>query len=177
MPSAEAARSVVAVQRRHVVGGKLSAPLLRPGIVDRPALLDGLTASSHAPVVLVSAPAGYGKTTLLALWGERDERPFAWVSLGRADNDPVVLATAVVAALDPLVRLDAPIADALGGRWPPLEEVVLPSLIEACASSGQRFVLVLDDVHLAGCPTGTRRWCGCSAIRGRASSPRPSGAS
>jgi LuxR family maltose regulon positive regulatory protein len=148
MPSGEASLSVVAGQRRHVVGGKLSAPLLRPGIVDRPALLDGLMAATHAPVVLVSAPAGYGKTTLLALWGERDERPFAWVSLGRADNDPVVLAAAVVAALDPVVRLAAPIADALGGRRPPLEEVVLPSLIEACATSAQHFVLVLDDVHL-----------------------------
>ena len=54
-------------------------------------LLDGLMSIAHAPVVLVSAPAGYGKSTLLALWREHDERPFAWVSLDATDNDPAAL--------------------------------------------------------------------------------------
>jgi LuxR family maltose regulon positive regulatory protein len=62
-----------------------------------PGLLDAPMSATHAPVVLVSAPAGYGKTTLLALWREHDERPFAWVTLDAADNDPVALAASVLA--------------------------------------------------------------------------------
>jgi LuxR family maltose regulon positive regulatory protein len=76
--AAHASRSGPASQRRRIVASKLAAPPRRPGIVDRPVLVDGLVSATHAPVVLVSAPAGYGKTTLLALWREADERPFAW---------------------------------------------------------------------------------------------------
>jgi LuxR family maltose regulon positive regulatory protein len=111
-------------------------------------LLDGLASATHAPVVLVSAPAGYGKTTLLALWRERDQRPFAWVSLDAADNDPVAFVAALVAALDPILDLDAAIGDSLNIPQPPLEQVVLPSLVDACAEPGQPLVLVLDDLHL-----------------------------
>jgi len=68
-------------ERWPIVASKLAAPPLRPGIVDRPALVDRLLSMTDVPVVLLSAPAGYGKTTLLALWRHRDERPFAWVSL------------------------------------------------------------------------------------------------
>jgi LuxR family maltose regulon positive regulatory protein len=143
-----AAPSGLAAERRRIVAGKLAAPPLRPGIVDRPALLDGLASATHAPVVLVSAPAGYGKTTLLALWRERDQRPFAWVSLDAADNDPVAFVAGLVAALDPLLELDAAIGDSLKAPEPPLEEVVLPSLVDACVERGQPLVLVLDDLHL-----------------------------
>jgi len=121
---------------------------VRPGIVDRPALVDALMANSHAPVVLVSAPAGHGKTTLLALWRERDERPFAWASLEAADNDPVALVEGMLAALDPVLAPDATIGDELRVAAPPLEEVVLPSLVDVCVERAQPFVLVLDDVDL-----------------------------
>jgi len=136
------------LKRRQIVASKLSPPLLRPGIVDRPLLIDGLLAAMHAPVVVVSAPAGYGKTTLLALWRARDERPFAWISLDVGDNDPVALVAAVLGALDPVVSLDEGLAQALAVPEPPLEEVVLPSLVNACADVGREFVLVLDDLHL-----------------------------
>jgi LuxR family transcriptional regulator, maltose regulon positive regulatory protein len=98
--AAQASPSGRAAERRRIVASKLAAPPLRPGIVDRPLLLDGLVSATHAPVVLVSAPAGYGKTTLLALWRERDQRPFAWVSLDAADNDPVALVAGILTALD-----------------------------------------------------------------------------
>jgi LuxR family transcriptional regulator, maltose regulon positive regulatory protein len=145
---AREAPSRQAAERRHVVATKLSPPLLRPGIVDRPVLIDGLLAGIHAPVVLVSAPAGYGKTTLLALWRARDERPFAWVSLDPGDNDPVALVAAVLEALDPVLGLDDALAEALAVPDPPLEDVVLPSLVNACADAERPFVLVLDDLHL-----------------------------
>jgi LuxR family maltose regulon positive regulatory protein len=146
--AAQAAPSGAAAERRRIVAGKLAGPPMRPGIVDRPVLLDGLASATHAPVVLVSAPAGYGKTTLLALWRERDQRPFAWVSLDAADNDPVAFVAALVAALDPILDLDAAIGDSLNIPQPPLEQVVLPSLVDACAEPGQPLVLVLDDLHL-----------------------------
>jgi LuxR family maltose regulon positive regulatory protein len=139
--AAPAAPSDRAAERRRIVASKLAGPPLRPGIVDRPMLVDGLVAATHAPVVLVSAPAGYGKTTLLALWRERDERPFAWVSLDAADNDPVALVASLVAALAPILNLDTAIGESLNARVPPLEEVVLPSLVDACAASGQPLVL------------------------------------
>ena len=146
--AARASPSSAVVQRGRIVASKLAAPPLRPGVVDRPALLDALLSATDSSVVLVSAPAGYGKTTLLALWNERDERPFAWVSLDAADNDPVALVASLLAALDPLLDLDGTIRDSLNSPEPPLEEVVLPSLIDACTESGQSFVLVLDDLYL-----------------------------
>jgi LuxR family maltose regulon positive regulatory protein len=136
-------------RRGQAVRSKLFSPVRRPGIVDRPELVDGLmSATTHVPVVLLSAPAGYGKTTLLALWQGRDERPFAWVTLDPSDNDPVALVGCLVAALDPIVHIEHAAGDALRARRPPLEEVVLPAVVDACAASGEPFVLVLDDVHL-----------------------------
>jgi LuxR family maltose regulon positive regulatory protein len=175
-----------AAERRRIVASKLAGPPRRPGIVDRPGLLDGLASATHAPVVLVSAPAGYGKTTLLALWRERDQRPFAWVSLDAADNDPVVLVAGLIAALDPIVGLDAAVGDSLNSTKPPLEEFVLPSLVDACVERDQQFVLVLDDLHLV-----TERRChtaigylaerlppGCQLALGtRTDPPLPLGAS
>jgi LuxR family maltose regulon positive regulatory protein len=120
---------------------------LRHGIVDRPALVEELLAATDVPVVLVSAPAGYGKTTLLALWRARDERPFAWVSLEAADNDPVVLVRSVVSALEPVLELDDALAEVLAAPEPPLEDFVLPSVVDACAGVAGGVVLVLDDVH------------------------------
>ena len=83
------------------------------------------------PVVLFSAPAGYGKSTLPALWAERDERPFAWVSLDPSDNDPVSFVRSVIAALDPLLHLRGA-RDALRTPEPPVEVDLLAALDEAC---------------------------------------------
>jgi LuxR family maltose regulon positive regulatory protein len=144
--------------RRGIVASKLTGPPLRPGIVDRPLLLQGLVSATHVPVMLVSAPAGYGKTTLLALWRERDQRPFAWVSLDGADNDPVRLVASLAAALDPILGLDAAIADSLKAPEPPLEEVVLPSLVDACVEAGQ-------PLPRAGRPGCTWPCCRCGTAR------------
>jgi ATP/maltotriose-dependent transcriptional regulator MalT len=153
--AAQATSLAPVLERRRIVASKLAAPPLRPGIVDRPALLAGLT-EAHSPVVLVSAPAGYGKTTLLALWRERDERSFAWVSLEAADNDPVAFVAAVVAALDPILKLDAVLGDSLSIPKPPLDEVVLPAIVDACAASAQAFVLVLDDRDCSNQPANSK---------------------
>jgi LuxR family maltose regulon positive regulatory protein len=137
-----------AAERGRVVASKLAAPSVRPGIVARPELVDRLQAAGHASVVLVSAPAGYGKTTLLALWRARDERPFAWLSLDDGDNDPVALVSGILRAFTSIVDIDPALTEALAVPDPPLEDVVLPGLVDACAVADRPFVLVLDDLHL-----------------------------
>ncbi len=68
-----------------VVESKVNVPLLRSGTVARTALVNRLRATTRH-VVLLTAPAGYGKTTVLAQWAARDSRPFAWVSVDERDN-------------------------------------------------------------------------------------------
>ena len=65
---------------------KLAAPAVRPGTVAKEAVIARLCADS-APFATIVAPAGYGKTTLLARWAEADPRPFAWVALDGRNDD------------------------------------------------------------------------------------------
>jgi LuxR family maltose regulon positive regulatory protein len=81
------------------------APKLHPRLgthaqVARVGLLDLLEASSRTPVAAILAPPGYGKTTLLAQWAERDPRAFGWLTIDRRDNDPAVLLRSLAAVLD-----------------------------------------------------------------------------
>ena len=73
------------------------------------------------PVALLIAPAGYGKTTLLSEWATRDDRPFAWVTLDAADNDPTTLLSSIALALDAVEPIGWEVFEALssGGRTPP----------------------------------------------------------
>src|SRR5215472_7217288 len=83
-----------------LVAAKLMGPLVRPGTIRRRSLIERLTRDDARPIVSVVAPAGYGKTTLLSQWAERDGRAFAWVSVDDRDNDPKVLLSYVARALD-----------------------------------------------------------------------------
>jgi LuxR family transcriptional regulator, maltose regulon positive regulatory protein len=99
-PSAHAGASARAAQHLHVVPDP--PPVLRPepsGLVSRIRLVRRLRATSARLGVLV-APAGYGKTTLLAQWERQDERPFAWVAVEEKHNDPAVLLAAIAGSLD-----------------------------------------------------------------------------
>lgn len=78
---------------------KLRPPPLQQGVVHRERLVDRLLASRRPRVVTITAPAGYGKTTLMAQWKEGETRPVAWLSLDRDDNDPSALLFHIVAAL------------------------------------------------------------------------------
>ena len=96
----------VASGRRSVagplLGTKLHVPRRRRGLVSRPRLSDRLTRADEPALVLVSAPAGFGKTTLVTEWlaaAEADGRSIAWLSLDERDNDPAVFWTYLVAAL------------------------------------------------------------------------------
>ena len=131
-----------------LTASKLMRPLVRPGTIRRP-LLPGPSADGDPPrIVSVAAPAGYGKTTLLAEWAERDGRAFAWVSVDEADNDPKVLLTYVARALDEVQPVGPRVFEALASPVSAVPGSVLPRLGSAFASMTVPVVLVLDDVHL-----------------------------
>jgi len=130
---------------------KLHAPVARKEWVERQELIDYL-ASTKAKLILVDAPAGFGKTTLAAQWrsGVAGGRTFCWVSLDRGDDDPSRLWWHVVCAL----HLGCPgfdsetILRALHAQVPDFDGTVLPMLVNELAALAEPVVLMLDDYHL-----------------------------
>lgn len=125
---------------------KIQVPPLRPGTVSRTALVNSLRVGSAA-VATVVAPAGYGKTTLLAQWAARDDRPFAWVTVDERDNDPVVLLRHIAAALERDEPVEERVRDALETPGSSIWTKALPRLAGELSARGPS-VLVLDDVNL-----------------------------
>jgi LuxR family maltose regulon positive regulatory protein len=130
---------------------KLHAPRRRRGLVARPRLGERLGRGAEAALTLVSAPAGFGKTTLLTEWlaaAAAEGRSAAWLSLDRRDNDPALFWTYLVAAL----RTAAPGvgASALALLQPPQAptEAILTTLLNDLGAVPDDVVLVLDDYHV-----------------------------
>ncbi len=142
---------VVASGPDALLATKWHVPRPRPGFVPRPRLVEALGEGLARRLILVCAPAGSGKTALLAGWAPSGNRPVAWLSLDAADNDPVRLWRHVVAALD---RARPGIAERvgplLGPPAPPSFEGLVTALInELAAQRGDgEVLLVLDDYHL-----------------------------
>jgi LuxR family transcriptional regulator, maltose regulon positive regulatory protein len=130
-----------------LVAAKLLRPLVRPGTVGRTALIDRLRDDAR-PIVSVVAPAGYGKTTLLSQWAERNGQAFAWVSVDDADNDPKVLLTYVAEALNAVEPIGRQVFAALASPASSVPGSVVPRLGAAFSLMGSPVALVLDDVHL-----------------------------
>ena len=99
------------------------------------------------PVVTIFAPAGYGKTTLLAQAAATDRRPFAWVSVEHGDNDPVVLMTHLAQALERITTVGPAVLDALRFSPNSLWSTTVPRLGATLAAVEQPAVVVLDDLH------------------------------
>lgn len=131
---------------------KLYAPRWRSGLVSRPRLIARLDQGAERKLSLISAPAGFGKTTLVAEWLERQsagERQVAWVSLHASDNDPAQFWAYVIGAVRTIhAGVDAPALDQLPTLGPTPIETVLIAMINECARSGAPFTLVLDDYHV-----------------------------
>jgi len=130
---------------------KFHAPDLRPEWVARPALT-GRLAGADARLVLVDAPAGFGKTVAVAQWRSStiENRPFAWVSLDQGDNDPGRLWWHVVCALQrasPEFGAEQ-ILNELRVQSPEITAVVLPIVVNELAALRVPVVLVLDDYHV-----------------------------
>ncbi len=130
---------------------KIHIPPVRTDLVSRPALLRRLDEGLAYNLVLISAPAGFGKTTLLSEWacGRAPQAKAGWLSLDEADNDPArftaYLIAALRAALEPAWQ-DA-LDDAQASRAP-VQEEVLTGLINQVAAIPRQLALVLDDYHL-----------------------------
>ena len=131
-----------------LLSSKIQTPPLRQGAVSRVQLIERAR-ESGARVVSVTAPAGYGKSTLLAEWAAVDTRNVGWVSLDRTDDDPAALLSVIAAAAANLSpAADAVVADMRGvgsvslGRSAPL-------LAGALAAAPESFVLFVDDLHWA----------------------------
>ena len=137
-------------ERAVLLATKLHVPAIGGQLVQRPALLDALSAGRRRKLTLLSAPAGWGKTTLLAQWASRagEDQRFGWLSLDRSDNDPVWFWMYVVAALQkvsPGVGTRAVELLAMGAD--PVQ-VVLPTLLNDLDTIASPMVLILDDYHL-----------------------------
>lgn len=116
---------------------KLHPPRTRRRLVPRARLLEELTAA-RGPLVSVVAPAGYGKSTLLAQWAQSDPRPFAWVTLDDLDNDPATLLGWLAAAVQQLP-----------GAGPyPRGRLTVRRVATMLATVDPPPVIVLDDAHL-----------------------------
>lgn len=128
---------------------KLYKPLSKPSLVPRPYLVEKLTQGLAGKLTLVSAPAGFGKTTLLSSWVHQVEMPAAWVSLDLDDNDPSRFWIYVFAALEGVAaRLGTRARAALEAPQPPPIEALLTNLINQAIALPEKVILVLDDYHV-----------------------------
>src|SRR6516165_2466735 len=126
-----------------LLASKLRPPVMRPGTVVRSLLIEQLAGGDARPIVSVVAPAGYGKTTLLAQWAERNGQAFGWVSVDEKDNDPKVLLSYVAEALNAVEPISERVFDALGSPGSSVPGSVVPRLCTAFASMTAPVGLVL----------------------------------
>ena len=146
-PPAAASSGIAAPERDVLLATKLYMPASQPSLVSRPRLAERLDEGLVRGVILVCAPAGYGKTVLLADWARRGEHPAAWLSLDAGDNDPARFWRHAVAALDRAwPGIGDRVAPLLGPPAPSSFEGLLTALINELAS--REALLVLDDYHV-----------------------------
>lgn len=134
-----------------LVATKLYIPPTRPQLVSRPRLIERLNEGLHHKLTLISAPAGFGKTTLLNEWITSCERPAAWLSIDNGDNDYIRFLTYFIAAVQTVaVNVGEGAMAALHSSQPqpPSNESILTSLLNEVASTSDNFILVLDDYHI-----------------------------
>lgn len=127
---------------------KLYTPRIRPSLVLRPHLIAKLNQGLHRQLTLISAPAGFGKTTLVTEWIAACERPFAWLSLDEKDNHLTRFLTYFIASLQTLSpEIGKKTSGILESPQLPALESILTILLNEIAAIPEGFVLVLDDYH------------------------------
>lgn len=132
-----------------ILATKLYIPTLRAKIVLRPRLIDRLNNGRHRRLTLISAPAGFGKTTLVSEWIASCEKPIAWLSLDEGDNDLTRFLTYFIAALQTIIpKIRAGALRMLQSAQPPPTESVLNILLNDIVAIPDDVILVLDDYHL-----------------------------
>jgi len=133
----------------QILTTKLYIPTTRSETVARSHLIDRLNQGLQARLTLVSAPAGFGKTTLISEWLSQYDHPSAWLSLDEQDNDPTRFLTYVIAALQTIEpHFGDDLLKILQSPQSPTIDTLLIPLINAIASLPKSFILVLDDYHV-----------------------------
>ena len=132
-----------------ILATKLYLPRPQPHIVSRPRLIERLNEGSHHKLTLISAPAGFGKTTLISEWVEGNGLPTAWLSLDEGESDFNQFLTYLVAALQTIApNIGEEALRALQSSPPPPTEAILTGLLNEITLHRNNFVLVLDDYHV-----------------------------
>src|SRR5690348_17074566 len=132
-----------------VLTTKLYIPPPPPKAVSRPRLIERLNEGLHRKLTLISAPAGFGKTTLVAAWIEGIQRPTAWLSLDDQENDPTRFLISFITAVQTIApTLGEGVLRALQANQPSLPEAMLTALFNDLTTIRDPFVLVLDDYHV-----------------------------
>jgi LuxR family maltose regulon positive regulatory protein len=133
----------------QILATKLHIPPFRPDLISRPAILEDLEKGLSCKLTLVSAPAGFGKSTILSEWAAKSQRPITWFSLDEGDNDPQRFFVHFIAALGNVkADLAETYLDLLQSPQLPPVESFLTGLINEIASISTLFILVLDDYHV-----------------------------
>ncbi|HUL99408.1 MAG TPA: AAA family ATPase, partial [Mycobacterium sp.] len=130
----------------HVPAATIGRPGTPNAVVGRPALVKSLLDARGGDLVMVSAPAGYGKTTAVALWDDADERPFTWVRLDHLDDDPAHLLLHIATAVAEVHQIDPGVLSYLRGPGRAALTQLVPALVQVLESCGP-VVVVLDDTH------------------------------
>jgi LuxR family maltose regulon positive regulatory protein len=132
---------------------KLQIPRIRTDLVARARLYEAIDEGLRSKLTIVSAPAGFGKTTLLASWAQRRKQHTAWISLDPTDNTPAQFWSYLIGSLQSLKPgIGTTSMDLLSSGQQPFE-TVLVSLINELAAITDEMVLVLDDYHLIDTPS------------------------
>jgi LuxR family transcriptional regulator, maltose regulon positive regulatory protein len=128
---------------------KLYIPQPRPKVVLRPRLIERLNEGLDCKLILISAPAGFGKTTLISEWAACCDQKIAWLSLDEEDNDPTRFLTYFIAALQTITaNVGEGMLSALQSTQPPKIESLLTELLNEISTIPEGFIFVLDDYHV-----------------------------
>ena len=128
---------------------KLHVPSTGEDLVHRSGLFERLNEGLNRKLILISAPAGFGKTTIISDWIKQNEIPTAWFSLDKGDNDPAVFLSYIISGIQNIRKeFGKGALELLKSPQEPNSESITSLLINDILSTNQDFLLVLDDFHL-----------------------------
>jgi LuxR family maltose regulon positive regulatory protein len=136
------------VPRHNILSTKLFIPAAASKLVSRPRLIELLNQGMNGKLILISAPAGFGKTTLLSEWINQSGAPICWVSLDQYDNDFERFFSYIIASLNTIdIKIDEQVLSLYQPKIGDDFTAFLTPLINQITTIDQQFCLVLDDYH------------------------------
>ena len=145
--------AAIPANSRIIAPAKLRPPRGRPGYLVRARLIDALSHDIERQLTVVAAPAGYGKSTLVAQWLTRVSMPWAWIAIGPEDDTPRSLLKLIVAAVQTIdAQLVAQTMPLLNDALQLSDTAITDLLIDDLSLASRVFILVLDDTHFLESP-------------------------